>query len=225
MSKEKEELSEARYVHYEQTLVRKVQHFYLSAPIDEPIYYIDMIHRIQSAGADDIVYIHLNTPGGHLDTGVQIVNAIQSTQAHVIVSLEAEAHSLGTLIFLAADEFVVHDNCMMMFHNFSGAVVGKGHEQQALLQGTIKWFTTLAKRLYIPFLTDAEFDRILRGEDLYFHSDEIRKRLERMVKAQQEALEGKTKPRAKKALGAKKKVETRKGRKPKIAVDRPTKPV
>lgn len=170
------------YYHYEQSIIRKVQHFYLSATITEPSNYVDMIHRIQTASPEDVIYIHLNTPGGHLDTGIQLVNAMQSTAAHVIVSLEAEAHSLGTLLFLAADEFVVHDNCMMMFHNFSGAVFGKGHEQQAHLTATVKWFNTLARKLYIPFLTEDEFERILKGEDIYIHSDDIRKRLERMVK-------------------------------------------
>lgn len=170
------------YYHYEQSIIRKVQHFYLSATITEPSNYVDMIHRIQTASPEDVIYIHLNTPGGHLDTGIQLVNAMQSTAAHVIASLEAEAHSLGTLIFLAADEFVVHDNCMMMFHNFSGAVFGKGHEQQAHLAATVKWFNTLARKLYIPFLTEDEFDRILKGEDIYIHSDDIRRRLERMVK-------------------------------------------
>lgn len=200
---------DARYFHYEQTLIRKVQHFYLSTTIEEPIHYVDMIHRIQNAGPEDIVYIHLNTPGGHLDTGIQLVNAMQSTQAHVIASVESEAHSLGTLIFLAADEFVVHDNCMMMFHNFSGSVFGKSHEQQAHLQALIKWFNTLARRLYIPFLSEEEFERILRGEDIYLHSDDIRKRLEKMVKEQQAKADAKTK-----------KVAPKKGRPKKVkAVD------
>lgn len=170
------------YRHYEQLMVRKIQHFYLSSPIDEPIFYVDMIHRIQTAGPEDIIYIHLNTPGGQLDTGVQLVNAMQSTPAHVIVGIEAEAHSLGTLIFLAADEFVVHDNVMMMIHNYSGGVFGKAHEQAARLEGTMKWFNALARRIYIPFLSEEEFEKVLEGGDLYLHSADIRKRLERMVK-------------------------------------------
>lgn len=171
-----------RYKHYEQLIIRKIQHFYLSSAIEEPIHYVDMIHRIQTAGPEDIVYIHLNTPGGHLDSGIQLVTAMQASPAHVIASIESEAHSLGTLIFLAADEFIVHDNVMMMFHNFSGGTYGKGHEQKSQLDATIKWFSTLARKLYIPFLSEEEFDKILEGADLYLHSSDIRKRLERMVK-------------------------------------------
>lgn len=170
------------YHHYEQVVSRRIQHYYLSSAIESPELYIDMVHRIQTAGSDEIIFIHLNTPGGHLDTGVQIINAMQSSAAHVTVSIEANCHSLGTLIFLAADEFIVHDNCLMMIHNFSGGVFGKGNEQQSQLEAQIKWFNTLARKLYIPFLTPDEFDRVVRGEDLWLQSDDIRKRLEKMVK-------------------------------------------
>jgi ATP-dependent protease ClpP protease subunit len=97
--------------------------------------------------------------------------------------VEAESHSLGTLIFLAADEFIVHDNCIMMFHNFSGSVGGKGHEQKAQLDATISWFTEFARKLYVPFLTEKEFDDIVDGKDLWIHSEDIRTRLKVMVAA------------------------------------------
>lgn len=169
------------YSYYEQQMIRRIHHFYLSKVIEEPEGYVDMIHKIKMATAEEMVYIHLNTPGGHLDTGVQIVNAIQSTQAHVICSVEAESHSLGTLIFLAADEFIVHDNCLMMFHNFTGGVFGKGHEQKAQLDATIEWFTELARKLYVPFLSVEEFEGIVDGKDLWLRSEDIRTRLKVMV--------------------------------------------
>lgn len=177
------------YQHYEQLVQRRIQHYYLSSAIESPEQYIDMVHRIQTAGPDEVIYIHLNTPGGHLDTGVQIINAMQSSHAHVIVSIEGNCHSLGTLIFLAADEFIVHDNCLMMIHNYSGGVFGKGNEQQSQLEAQIKWFNSLACKLYVPFLSPDEFDRIVKGEDIWLHSDEIRRRLEKMVKLNLKAKE------------------------------------
>lgn len=178
----------APYQYYEQQIIRRIHHFYISQLFTDPQLYIDMIHRIRSANSDDIIHIHLNTPGGRLDTGIQIINAMQSSEAHVVCSLESEVHSLGTLIFLAADEFIVHDNCMMMFHNFSGFTGGKGHEQVAQLQATVKWFTDIAQRLYVPFICEEELAAIFRGEDLWLHSAEIRDRLENMVKIMEEKM-------------------------------------
>lgn len=189
------------YQHYEQTFTAQQIHFYISEDIGDPSEYTDMIHRINYAGPSDIIFIHLNTNGGQLETGVQIINAMQNSQAQIITVLESVAYSLGTLIFLAGDQMVVNDNCMMMFHNFRGGVIGKGNELTSQLAATVKWFSAFAKKIYVPFLTDDEFDRLLRGEDIWMHSPDIRKRLDKMVKLMQ--AEPEKKPRKKKsdALG------------------------
>jgi ATP-dependent protease ClpP protease subunit len=137
---------------------------------------------MQTAGPGDTIYLHLNNSGGQLNTGVQIINAMQNSQARVVTILESLAHSLATLIFLAGDEMVVHDHCMMMFHNFRGGFGGKGQEVAAEIEATITWFVTLAQDMYIPFLSQDEFNRIIRGEDLWMQSPEIRERLEHMFK-------------------------------------------
>lgn len=173
------------YQHFEQTFTACHIHFYISEDIAEPADYVEMIHRIKTANPVDVVFLHLNTPGGRIDTGVQIINAMQSSQAKVVTILESTAYSLGTLIFLAGDEMIVHDNCMIMFHNFRGGTGGKGNEQASQINAQIKWFAQLAEKIYIPFLAKDELDRILRGEDIWMHSAEIRKRLEKVFKKQE----------------------------------------
>lgn len=178
-----------RYQQYNHTYTAQHVHFYLSDDVGAPEDYTDMIHRISAASENDTIFIHLNTPGGRLDTGVQIINAMQNSEAKIVTVLEAEAFSLGTLIFLAGDELVVNDHCMIMFHNFKGGVSGKGHEQLAQLDATIKWFTAIAREIYIPFLTEEEFDRIIKGEDLWMHSQEIRDRIDRMIAMYEKQIE------------------------------------
>jgi ATP-dependent Clp protease protease subunit len=177
------------YRQYDQTFTCQHVHFYLSEGIGEPNNYTDMIYRISAASAADTIFIHLNTPGGQLDTGVQIINAMQNSQGKIVTILEGMAYSLGTLIFLAGDEMVVNDHCMMMFHNFNSGLIGKGNELTSQLDATVKWFAALAKNIYIPFLSEPEFERIVRGEDLWMHSQEIRTRLENMVKSMQQQAE------------------------------------
>lgn len=179
---EQDEVGQPKVYHYfSQQLVHHVHHYYISQSIDEPIHYVEMIHHLQTASPGHVIWIHLNTPGGHLSTGVQLINAMQASDAHIVTSIEGEVASMGTLIFLAGDEFVVHDNSLMMFHNYSGGVFGKGHEQIAALEATTKWTTEIMKRLYIPFISEDEMNRLQKGEDLYFHAEEIRTRLANMV--------------------------------------------
>jgi len=197
-SDEEKSLEVQPYYHYEATVVQKIQHFYLSSAIGDAGYYADMINIIRSVTQNDVVYIHLNTPGGNIATGIQIINAMKASLGHVIVAVESEVSSLGTLIFLSADEFIVHDNCLLMFHNYSGGTCGKAHEQHAQLEATMKWFNKLARQTYIPFMSEEEYSRIERGEDIYMMSDEVRDRLENMVKKLEKEKNKKSKPKKKK---------------------------
>lgn len=176
------ELDKKPYKLYKQAFAAQHLHFYLSKHIGEPEGYTDMIHEITTASPTDVIFIHLNTPGGQLDTGVQIINAMQNSQAKIVTVLESTAYSLGTLIFLAGDEMVVNEHCMMMFHNFNGGLIGKGNELVSELEATVKWFASLAEDIYIPFLSREEFDRIAKGEDMWMQTPEIKTRLENMVK-------------------------------------------
>ena len=170
------------YRSFEQTFSAQHVHYYLSKSIGEPDEYTDMIHRMTIADPQDVIFIHLNTPGGQLDTGIQIINAMQNSEAKIVTVLESMAYSLGTLIFLAGDEMVVNENCLMMFHNFKGGLIGKGNEMVSELAATVVWFETLAKDIYIPFLSEDELNRVIKGEDIWMQTAEIRTRLENMVK-------------------------------------------
>ena len=160
----------------------KTHHFYISEGVDEPGKYIEMIHRIKMANEGDVIYIYLNTPGGRVDTGIQIISAMKNSLAHIITVLEGEVCSLGTLIFLSGDEFIVHDHCMFMIHNYSGGAYGKGREIAAQVTATSQEFGKVARSIYSPFLTDDEITRVIQGEDLWMGSDEVRSRLNKMVK-------------------------------------------
>jgi len=176
-----EEKESRPYTFFEQKVAMRALHFYISGPIDEPARYTELIHQIRAAQPNDAIHIHLNTPGGNVATGVQIINAIKSSQGRIITHLEGEVCSMGSILFLAGDEMVVYDNCLMMFHNYSGASTGKGHEITASIEAANKWYTELMKNICSPFLTDKELDRIVRGEDLWMHSEEIKPRLIKMV--------------------------------------------
>jgi ATP-dependent protease ClpP protease subunit len=171
---------------FEKEITNYIIHIYINAELSEPSRYIDLIHRIQSSNEDDIIIIHLNLDGGRLDTGIQIINAIRNTPAHVITCLESEAHSMASMIFLSGNEFVVNDNCLILIHNYSGGITGKGNEMQANVEATSRWFRETAKTIYNGFLSEKEIQRLFKGEDFWFHAHEIRQRLAHMSKIRQE---------------------------------------
>ena len=183
-SKDREEENEEQerpYSSYEQKITVRALHFYISGEIEEPRHYTEMVHQIRAALPNEAIHIHLNTPGGRIDSGVQIINAIKASQGHVVTHLEGEVCSMGAVLFLAGDEMVVYDNCLMMFHNYSGGSFGKGHELKASVDAADRWYTTLLADICLPFLSEDELDRIIKGEDLWMQSNEIGPRLQNMT--------------------------------------------
>jgi ATP-dependent Clp protease, protease subunit len=171
-------------IRYErQSPVRQIS-FYLSGNILESHYYTDLFYTLRTAVETDLIYLHLNTSGGDFDTGLQIINNMQASSANVITVLEARAYSMGAFIFLAGDEFVVHDNCQLLFHIYSGSFAGRGNEQQAEVLAVSNWFEKFMTRTCQPFLTTGEIKDVLKGSDVWMDSDEIRRRLERIRRAQ-----------------------------------------
>ena len=174
-------------VRYEQqTPVRQVS-YYLCGEILEPQYYTELFYTLRTARDSDLIYLHLNSSGGDFNTGLQIINNIAASSARVITILEARAYSMAALIFLAGDQLIVHDNCQLMFHIYSGYFAGKGNEQQAEVIAVGNWFAKVMTRICQPFLSPAEIERILAGSDVWMDSDEITRRLARMQRAQEKA--------------------------------------
>lgn len=170
-----------------QSVVREIS-YYISGNILESHYYTDLFYTLRTASETDLIYLHLNTSGGDFDTGLQIINNMQASSANIVTVLEARAYSMGAFIFLAGDEYVVHDNCQLLFHVYSGSFTGRGNEQQAEVLAVANWFEKFMNRICQPFLTAAEIRDVLKGSDVWMDSDEIRKRLEKLHRAQMKLL-------------------------------------
>lgn len=162
--------------------------YYLSGSIVQSNYYNELFYTLRTAAETDLIYLHLNTCGGDFDTGLQLINNMMASNARVVAVLEARAYSMGAFIFLAADELVVHDNCQLLFHSYSGVFSGKGNEQQAQGSALASWFEKFMERICQPFLTLNEIKGILKGADLWMDSDEIRHRMARMQRAQAKSM-------------------------------------
>lgn len=183
-------------IRFERQLPVRQVSYYISGELQAPQYYTELFYALRSASETDLIYLHLNSPGGDFNTGLQIINNIAASDAQVVTILEARAYSMAALIFLSGDELYVHDNCQLMFHTYSGIFAGKGHEQQAEVTAVGKWFEKVMTRICTPFLSAAEIDLIIKGSDFWMDSDDIRHRLARRAIAAPKASPVKKKAKA-----------------------------
>lgn len=173
------------YMMYESAQVFREMDIYISDEFADPIQYCEMIHVIRSASPNDTIRIHLNTPGGRLDTGVQLISAIRSTEAKIVTILDGVAHSMGALLFLCGHEMIVHDHGQLMFHTYSGGVMGKGSDIRGQTDATEDWYRVIANDICHPFMTRREIQRMLKGEDFWFSTKDVEARLEKMFETLQ----------------------------------------
>lgn len=162
---------------YTQTIPVNLYHFYIIDEIGEPSQFLDLINVLKTAEEHDTIFIYLNTPGGSLQTTIQIISAMKQSGATVVTCLEGEACSAGTLIFLAGDKHIVNQNCTFMIHNYSQWIGGKGNEVALRVKYSEQYFKKLAKDLYKSFLTDDEIQSVIDGKDYWMDSDEVIARL------------------------------------------------
>ena len=153
-------------------------HVFLSKALEDPHHYEDLLWMLHTAEAHQEVVFHLNCCGGRVDTGVQIVNAIENCAAKTSAIVESEACSMATYIFLAVDERYIQDNCLMMFHNIvTGYDYAKLGQIKSDIDMTSRRRNSLSDKYYKGFLTDGEIKSISNDVDIWLDTKQIRKRL------------------------------------------------
>lgn len=158
-------------------------HFYITGPIGDAEDYVDLIDCLYSCKPADTVFLHLNTPGGQLDTTMQIVNAIRSSECEVVGIADGPVCSAGTIILFACPNIGIQDFSYLMLHDGSEGVLGKINENLKQAQFTAKLLEKICMEVYQPFFTKKEILAILDGKDMWLTAEEVN---ERIIKAKEQ---------------------------------------
>lgn len=159
--------------------------FYLNGPIIGSEYYTDMIQAIRMCAPNDKVFIYINSEGGEVDTGLQIINSINECNCEVITVLDSKAYSIAAVIFLAGHTRIVHAQGSLMIHNYSAGLYGKGHELSQQLIGYNLYILNLFKEHLYPFMTNEEIENVVNGRDYWLSSSDVQERLDAIEQAEQ----------------------------------------
>lgn len=152
-------------------------HFYINDVISEPDDYIDMIDALYQGKPTDTIYIHLNTPGGSFDITLQIINAIQTSEATVIGIADGQVASAGSLILFACPNIGIQPMSYVMMHDGSEGAFGKTNENLKQAQFTSKMLSKVTHLVYGPFFSEEEINSILDGKDMWLMSEEVEERV------------------------------------------------
>ena len=159
-------------------------HFYIHDEIGSSEDYVDLLDTLYTASESDSIILHLNTPGGYLNTAVEIIHAMESTRATVITSADGLVASAGSLIFFAGQGFILGEFCEVMLHDGSGGAMGKINENLKSAQFTSKRLSNIYHRIYGRFFSEEQVDKVLNGEDLYLDAESVLTLIEDYTKEQ-----------------------------------------
>lgn len=156
-------------------------HYYLSGQITSPEDYVDLVHLLHDASAEDNITIHINSVGGCVETAIQIIGAMRVCKGNVTTIIEGEACSSASIIFLCGHSMIVSPHSYMMVHTISAAIpMSKQQEINSWVNFNKARFMRVLEDVYDGFLSSEEMKQVENGMDLYFGEDEILARLKRM---------------------------------------------
>jgi ATP-dependent Clp endopeptidase proteolytic subunit ClpP len=95
----------------------------------------------------DRINIHINSPGGIIDEGLPIFNAIQSCEKETHTYIDGIAYSMGAIIALAAKTVHAAKNSLMLFHNASGWASGNAQDFRATAEMLDRYDSSLITSL------------------------------------------------------------------------------
>ena len=151
-------------------------HVYLTDGIDEPSFYNQLCHSLYCADESDTFYLHINTPGGMLDTTFMLLDAMRNSKAHIIGHLTGTVASAGTIIALTCDELICSDDLSWMSHYYSSMIGGKGNEIKARQEFTERTTSATFRRIHEGFFTKKEIEEMIDGKDFWLDEIEVRER-------------------------------------------------
>jgi len=178
-AKKKSEWDEYVPVVYDKT--DNTVHAYITDSIDVPSEYNKLCYILDSAKKSDKFTLHINTPGGMVDSALMLINSIKNSKATVKARLSGTVASAGTIISLSCDTLEVSPHTSFMIHNYSSGMQGKGHEMKAYQNFIDANLNKAFKAMYSGFLTDTEMDEVIEGKDLWINSDEVAERWQNVL--------------------------------------------
>jgi ATP-dependent protease ClpP protease subunit len=152
---------------------------YIYDDIGPEVDYVDFVHTLRYAPAGQDITIHINSPGGNLNSCLSIINAIAASEANINTVVDGEAASAAAMIWLAGHtKLIASKHTMVMLH---GASVGYNPSKTADIvnstQATNKVVEALLDDLTSDILTEVERNDIRKGMDIYLTGADIIDRL------------------------------------------------
>lgn len=88
----------------------------------------DFNNKMRSVKEDEDIHLEINSYGGDVFLGIDIMNTLRSHKGHVEVTVTGIAASAASIICMGADKINMYSNTQMMLHNAWTFAMGNSKE-------------------------------------------------------------------------------------------------
>ena len=154
---------------------------FLDMDIEDPHKYRNLISLLINAPATDRIHLYINSNGGNLDTAIAIINAMMVCHAEITGFIMGACHSAASIISMYCHHIHVFETAYMMIHTASFGNFGNTSTVKTQTDFTVHQVEKLLDDAYKGFLDKKELTEVKQGLELWYDSEEIRKRLKKRV--------------------------------------------
>lgn len=162
--------------------VYKDHDVFLDSEIGEPSQYRELVQLLINASENDRINLHINSPGGDLDSATSIITGIQCCRGEVKAYLMGACHSAASIITMYCPEVHIFPPAYMMCHTATFGSSGNTNAIKAHTDFTVTQVEKLLDDAYEGFLSKHEIEQVKQGIEIWFDSTEITNRLKGRLK-------------------------------------------
>lgn len=171
---------------YVKQSVSNTYSLYLDSSINTAEEMRDMINALLYAQENDEVLLHINSPGGSVDGGLALLNAINLCSAPVTIIGSGSICSMVAIILCDANAFQLMPFTSVMFHSVSFGYAAEASSVLKYAEFTKKQSEDMMTYYCLGVLTEEELDGIFnRKDELWMGVAEFTERFKRKLEAQQ----------------------------------------
>jgi ATP-dependent protease ClpP protease subunit len=143
------------------------------------------ISALGMASQDDFVTVHLNTPGGAVDSGLAFLHAMQQCEAPIHLSCTGTVASMGAIIASACESFSCEPFTNFMYHSVSFGYAAEAVDVVSYSVFTKQQSEAMCSYYCIGILTAAELDGIFNRKDvIWLNAEQFSERFQRKMDCQ-----------------------------------------
>lgn len=150
--------------------------------------YLELVHTIMNMRESDTLTIYLCTNGGWVESGIDLIHAIQNSKGTVVTHAIGMCASIGAVIWCCGKIRKISPLATLMFHMPSGGYFGKSLDVRDETNYLCDYFYKLLHQITAGILTEENLvDITQHRKDVYVDGITVNDRLKNLAEATHEA--------------------------------------